>query len=58
MTTKKWKIKEATFNSLKELNEYIAENDIAPSNLIKYDTIYESLKQKTRYVITYWSIKE
>ncbi|MBO4622562.1 MAG: hypothetical protein J5691_01610 [Bacilli bacterium] len=55
---KKWKIKEATFNSLKELNEYIAENDIAPSNLIKYDTIYESLKQKTRYVITYWSIKE
>lgn len=54
----KWRIKEATFNSLKELNEYIAENDIAPSSLIKYDTLYETLKQKTRYVITYWTVKE
>lgn len=54
----KWSIKEAAFNSLKELNEYINEKDIVPNNLIRYETIYEALKQETRYAITYWTTKE
>ena len=54
----KWKIKEVSFNSLAELNKYIGENDIAPSNVLRYNTIFDQLKQQINYILTYWTIKE
>ena len=54
----KWKIKEVSFNSLPELNAYIAANDIAPNSVLKYETVFEQLKQSMRYVLTYWTIKD
>lgn len=49
-----WKINEKSFLSLKELNDFIAENDIKPENLIRYATTFEQMKQSTKYIITYW----
>ncbi len=54
----KWKIKEVNFNSLAELNKYIEEKDIAPSNVLRYNTIFDQLKQQINYILTYWTIKE
>lgn len=54
----KWKLKEASFYSLSELNTYIAENDIAPNSVLKYDTAFDQIKQTMRYIITYWTIKD
>jgi len=54
----KWRLKEISFYSLGELNNYIMENDIAPNSVLKYDTIFDQLKQKVNYVLTYWTIKE
>lgn len=51
---KKWLIKEKSCLSLHELNEFIAENDIQPNQVLKYNTIFEQMKQCTKYVITYW----
>ena len=54
----KWKLKEVCFNSLNELNTYIQENDIAPNSILKYDTVFDEVKQTMRYMITYWTVKE
>lgn len=54
----KWKLKEMCFNSLNELNAYIQENDIAPNSILKYDTLFDQIKQAMRYQITYWTVKE
>ena len=53
-----WKIKEVSKDSLNELNAYITENEIAPNSVLKYDTVFDQLKQKMRYVLTYWTIKD
>lgn len=54
----KWKIKEVSFNSLQELNTYIADNDIAPNSVLRYETVFEQLKQTIRYILTYWTVKD
>lgn len=54
----KWKLKEVSFNSLNELNQYIQENDIAPNSILKYDTVFDQMKQTMRYQITYWIVKD
>jgi hypothetical protein len=54
----KWKIKEVSFNSLHDLNQYIAENDIAPSSTLKYDTFFDQMKQTMCYTFTYWTVKD
>jgi len=54
----KWKLKEVSFNSLNELNIYIQENDIAPNSVLKYDTVFDQVKQIVRYMLTYWTVNE
>lgn len=51
---KRWKIKEVSFLSIDALNKYIEENNIQPEHLIRYNTIFEQMKQCTKYLITYW----
>lgn len=51
---KRWKIKEISFFSIDALNKYIEENSIQPEHLIRYSTIFEQMKQCTKYLITYW----
>lgn len=51
---KRWQIKEVAFNSLNELNAYIDQEKITPKDLIKYNTIFDQMKQCMRYGITYW----
>lgn len=53
-----WKIKEISFYSLTELNTYIAENNITPANVLKYETVFDQLKQTMRYLFTYWTTEE
>lgn len=58
-TKKKWLIKEKSCLSLGELNKFINENEIQPEHVIKYNTLFEQMKQSTMYVLTYWKeIKE
>ena len=54
----KWKIKEVSFDSLKDLNKYIEENDIAPNSTLKYDVFYDQLKKSMKYTFTYWTVKD
>lgn len=49
-----WQINEKSFLSLKELNTFIAENQIKPEHLIQYKTLPEQIKQCTKYILTYW----
>lgn len=51
---KKWMIKEKSCLSLKELNDFISENQIQPEQVIKYSTMFEQMKQCTKYVLTFW----
>lgn len=51
---KKWIIKEKSCLSLKELNDFISENQIQPEQVIKYSTMFEQMKQCTKYVLTFW----
>jgi len=53
-----WKIKEVMVGSLNELNTYIKENNIAPSDVLRYDTVFDHIKQSVRYTLTYWTIKD
>lgn len=53
-TKKKWIIKEISFLSLKELNDFILENEIQPEQILKYSTIFEQIKQCTKYGLTFW----
>jgi len=58
-TKKKWLIKEKSCLSLAELNKFISENEIQPEQVIKYNTLFEQMKQSTKYILTYWEeIKE
>jgi hypothetical protein len=52
---KTWMIKEKSFNSIKELNQFIEKEGIQPSDLIEYRTMFEQLRQNVRYLITFWS---
>jgi hypothetical protein len=52
---KTWMIKEKSFDSIKELNQFIEKEGIQPSDLIEYRTMFEQLKQNVRYLITFWS---
>lgn len=52
---KRWKIKEKGVLSLSDLNKYIADNCIQPSDLIEYRTVFDQMKQCTKYMITYWA---
>lgn len=48
-------IKEKSFDSIKELNQFIEKEGIQPSDLIEYRTMFEQLRQNVRYLITFWS---
>lgn len=48
-------IKEKSFDSIKELNQFIEKEGIQPSDLIEYRTMFEQLRQSVRYLITFWS---
>lgn len=50
----KWKIEEASFESLTALNKYIAEKNIEPSYTIKYNTVFDQIKRTMKYIFTYW----
>lgn len=52
---KTWMIKEKSFDSIKELNQFIEKEGIQPSDLIEYRTMFEQLRQNVRYLITFWS---
>lgn len=54
----KWKIREVSFSSLIELNQYIADNDIAPNSVLKYDAFFDQMKKSMQYVFTYWTVKD
>ena len=53
-----WKIKEVCCNSLNELNIFIEENNILPSNVLKYETTFDQIKQNIKYVLTYWALNK
>lgn len=53
-----WKIKEVCCNSLNELNIFIEENNISPSNVLKYETVFDQIKQNIKYVLTYWALNK
>ena len=53
-----WKIKEASFSSVIELNQYIADNNIAPNSVLKYDVFFDQMKRSMQYVFTYWTVKD
>ncbi len=53
-----WKIKEVCCNSLNELNIFIEENNISPSNVLKYETVFDQIKQSIKYVLTYWALNK
>lgn len=50
----KYEICEVSKYSLKDLNDFIAQNNIEPKDLIQYRTVFEQMKQCTKYIITYW----
>lgn len=50
----KYEICEISKYSLKDLNEYIQQNNIKPEDLISYRTVFEQMKQCSKYIITYW----
>lgn len=52
-----YKIKEASFNSLNELNTYIQDNNITPKDMLKYDTSFDQIKNTIRYMIVYWVVE-
>lgn len=53
-----WKIKEVCCNSLNELNIFIEENNILPSNVLKYETTFDQIKQNIKYILTYWTLNK
>lgn len=53
-----WKIKEVCCNSLNELNIFIEENNILPSNVLKYETTFDQIKQNIKYILTYWALNK
>ena len=53
-----WKIKEVCCNSLNELNIFIEENNISPSNVLKYETTFDQIKQNIKYILTYWALNK
>lgn len=53
-----WKIKEVFCNSLNELNIFIEENNILPSNVLKYETVFDQMKQSIKYGLTYWALNK
>lgn len=51
---KRWKIQEIGVLSLSDLNRYIDDNNIQPNDLISYRTVFDQIKQCTKYIFTYW----
>lgn len=50
----RYEICEVSKYSLKEVNAFIEQNNIKPEDLIQYRTLFESMMQCTKYIITYW----